>query len=78
MQFVNNGFNIFKMNYSIHVQILLIIQKKWKFLLTYSSINVKHKLLCMFHINMCNMQHLNNGFNKFKMDETTHVKMLII
>jgi len=24
------------------------------------------------------MQHLNNGFNKFKMDETSNVKMLIV
>jgi hypothetical protein len=28
--------------------------------------------------NMCNMQHLNNGFNKFKVDDSTHVKMLIV
>jgi len=28
--------------------------------------------------NKCNMQHLNNGFNKFKVDELTHVKMLIV
>jgi hypothetical protein len=25
----------------------------------------------------CNMQHLNNGFNKLKMNDLTHVKMLI-
>jgi hypothetical protein len=25
----------------------------------------------------CNMQRLNNGFNKFKMNDLTHVKMLI-
>ncbi len=24
------------------------------------------------------MQHLNNDFNKFKVDDSTHVKMLII
>jgi hypothetical protein len=24
------------------------------------------------------MQHLNNGFSKFKVDDLTHVKMLII
>jgi hypothetical protein len=29
-------------------------------------------------IDKCNMQHLNNGFNKFKMDDLTHVKMLIV
>jgi hypothetical protein len=75
---MSNGFNTFKMNDSIHVQILLIIQEMWKKSLTYSSINVKYKLLCVFHINKCNMQHLNNGFNKFKMDETTCLKMLIV
>jgi hypothetical protein len=25
----------------------------------------------------CNMQHLNNGFNKFKVDDSIYVKMLI-
>ncbi len=25
-----------------------------------------------------NMQHLNNGFNKFNVDDLTHVKMLIV
>jgi hypothetical protein len=26
----------------------------------------------------CNMQHLNNGFNKFKVDELIHGKMLMV
>jgi hypothetical protein len=26
----------------------------------------------------CNMQHLNSGFNKFKVDDSTCVKMLIV
>jgi hypothetical protein len=30
------------------------------------------------YINNYNMQHLNNGFDKFKVDDSTHVKMLII
>jgi hypothetical protein len=30
------------------------------------------------YISKCNMQHLNNDFNKFKVDDSTHVKMLII
>jgi hypothetical protein len=30
------------------------------------------------HINKYNMQNLNNGFNKFKMDDSTHVFMLIV
>jgi hypothetical protein len=29
------------------------------------------------YINKHNMQHLNNGFCKFKVDDSTHVKMLI-
>jgi hypothetical protein len=35
--------------------------------------------LCVsIYTSMCNMQHLNSGFNKFKMDDSTHVKMLAI
>jgi hypothetical protein len=30
------------------------------------------------YINKCNMQHLNNGFNEFNVDDSTHVKMLIV
>jgi hypothetical protein len=30
------------------------------------------------YINKCNMQHLNNGFNKFKTDDSSHVNMLIV
>jgi hypothetical protein len=26
----------------------------------------------------CNMQHLNNDFNKLKVDDSTYVKMLIV
>ncbi len=36
-------------------------------------------LFCVFqYISKCNIQCLNNGFNKSKMDDSTHVKMLII
>jgi hypothetical protein len=30
------------------------------------------------YISKRNMQHLNIGFNKLKMDDSTHVKMLIV
>jgi hypothetical protein len=52
----------------------------WKNSLTYSSINVKHSIvMCVsIYTNKCNMQHLNNDFNNFKMDDSTHVKMLIV
>jgi glycine/serine hydroxymethyltransferase len=30
------------------------------------------------YTNKCNMQHLNNGFNEFKMDDSTHVTTLIV
>jgi hypothetical protein len=30
------------------------------------------------YTNKCNMQHLNNGFNYFKMDYSTNVKILIV
>ncbi len=62
------------------IQLMLIIQEIWKKSLTCSNINVKHwVVMCIsIDINKCNMQHLNNGFNKFKVDELIHVKMLIV
>jgi hypothetical protein len=30
------------------------------------------------YTNKCNMRHLNNGFNKFKVDDSTNVKILIV
>ncbi len=30
------------------------------------------------YINKCNMQCLNSGFNNFKVDDSTHVNMLIV
>ncbi len=30
------------------------------------------------YINKCSMQCVDNGFNKFKVDDLTHVKMLIV
>jgi glycine/serine hydroxymethyltransferase len=30
------------------------------------------------YTNKCNMQHLNNCFNEFKMDDSTHVTTLIV
>jgi len=69
----------FKMIDSTHVQIL-IIQKMQKNSLTHSSINVKHEVvLCVsIYTSKCNMQHLNSGFNKLKVDYSTHLKMLIV
>jgi hypothetical protein len=32
----------------------------------------------LIYTNKCNMQQLNNGFNKFKVNDSIHVKMLII
>jgi hypothetical protein len=32
----------------------------------------------LIYIDKCSMQHVDNSFNKFKMDELTHVKMLIV
>jgi hypothetical protein len=30
------------------------------------------------YISKCNMQRLNNGFNKFKVDDLIHVKMFTV
>jgi len=69
----------FKVNDLTHMQMLLV-QEMWKDSLTHSSINVRHQVVtCVWiYISKCNMQHLNSGFNKFKVNESTHVKMLII
>jgi len=52
----------------------------WKNSLAHSSINVKHYVvMCVsIYISKCNMQCLNNGFNKFKVDDSTHVKILVV
>jgi hypothetical protein len=59
---------------------MLIIQEMWKNSFTWSSINVKYQVvMCvLIYTNKCNMQHLNSGFNKFKVDDLIHVKMLIV
>jgi len=36
------------------------------------------KLCVSIFINKCNMQFLNSGFNKLKMDDSSHIKMLIV
>ncbi len=45
-----------------------------------SNINVKCiVVMCVpIYTSKYNMQHLNNGFNKFKMDDLMHVNMLIV
>jgi len=32
----------------------------------------------VIYTSKCNMQHLNNDFNQLKMDDSIHVKMLIV
>jgi len=67
------------MNDSIHMQMLLV-QKTWKKSLNHSNINVRHYVhMCVsIYTYKCNMQCLNNVFNKLKMDDLTHMKMLIV
>jgi hypothetical protein len=55
MQDLNNGFNKFKANDSIHVY-MLIIQEMWKKSLKYSSIIGKHQVVCVsMYYNKCKM-----------------------
>ncbi len=63
MQFVSNGFNIVKLNGSIHVH-MLIFEEMWKKLLIHFNINVGFKIVTCVLINYgkCKMQTLNNGF----------------
>jgi hypothetical protein len=79
MPFMNNGFNN--------------IQNEWfnSFANVNSSKDVKkftnpfkykcealNCYVCFNIFSKCNMQHVNNVFNKLKVDDLTHVKMLTI
>jgi hypothetical protein len=79
MQLVNNGFNTFKMNDSIHVQILKV-QKRWKKIINLFN-NKNEALNCYMcfniYTNKWNMHHLSNDFYRFKMDDSIYVQMLI-
>jgi hypothetical protein len=59
MQIMSNGFNTFKMNDSIHVQ-MLIIQEIFKNSLICSNINMRHQVVMFFQyilVNaICNIQ----------------------
>jgi len=70
MQYVNNGFNILKVNGST-----LIIEKMWKKSFIHSNINVRFKIVRFVLINYgkCKMQLLNNGFNMLEVDYSTNV-----
>ncbi len=52
----------------------------WKTSIICSSITVRHWfIVCvLIYTNKCNMQHLNNGLNKFNVYDSTHVKILIV
>jgi hypothetical protein len=69
----------FKLNDSIHMQMSLV-QEMWKKSLNHSNINVRHYvLMCVsIYIYKCNMQCLNFFFNKLKINDPTHIKMLIV
>jgi hypothetical protein len=58
----------------------MFYQEMSKSLLTHSSINLKHSIvICVsIYTSKCNVHHLNSGFNKLKVDDSTQVKMLII
>jgi hypothetical protein len=73
-QFVNNGFNILKVNCSIHVHVL-IIEYMWKRSLIHSNINVGFWIFTCVLINYdkCKMQLISNSFNLLKIDGPTHV-----
>jgi hypothetical protein len=74
MKFVNNGFNIQKMNSSTHIH-MLIIKEMWKKSLTHSNINVRFKIVTCVLINYgkCKMQFISNSFNMLKVNASTHL-----
>ncbi len=70
MQFMNNNFNILKVNGST-----LMIEEMWKKSIIHSNINVGFLIVTCVLINYskCMMQFLTNGFNMLKVDGSTHV-----
>ncbi len=49
--------------------------------LTHSNINVRPAKFLYIHFKKddeCKMQLMNNGFNTFKMNDSTHVQMLMV
>jgi hypothetical protein len=45
----------------------------------HEQLEIQTNCVCVsMYTNECNMQYLNNGFNKFKVDDSIHVKMLIV
>ncbi len=66
------------MDDSTHVK-KLIVQKMWKNLLNHSNIITKHWMACVsIDYNKCKMKLMNNGFNILKVNDLTHVQILII
>jgi hypothetical protein len=62
MQHLNNGFNKFKIDDSIHVKVLTV-QKMWKKSLNHSSMIANHWVACVsIYYNKCKMQLGSNGF----------------
>jgi hypothetical protein len=53
----------------------LIIEEMWKQSLIHPNINVRFEIVTCVLINYseCKMQHLNNGFNMLKIDNSIHV-----
>jgi hypothetical protein len=70
MQHLDNVLNRYKM---------MIVQDMWKNSLNHSSMSAKHEVACvLIYSNKCKMQHVNNNFNILKVNDSTHVHMLII
>jgi hypothetical protein len=74
MQFVDNGFNILKVNGQTHIR-MLRIKEMWKKSLIHININVGFRVATCVLINYgkCKMKLLSNDFNVLKVDGTIHV-----
>jgi hypothetical protein len=78
MQLISRRFNNIQMNYSTHVQ-MLMVQEMQKNSLTHSNINVR---LCNFldiHLKkLWWMQNATHEYLTFKMNDSIHVQMLMV
>jgi hypothetical protein len=68
IQFVNNSFNILKVNGST-----LIIEEMWKKWLIHSNINIGFEIITWINYGEYKMQLLSNGLNMLKVHSSTHV-----
>jgi hypothetical protein len=79
MQLMNNGFNNIESEwFNSYVNVNSSRDVKNSFILFKYKCEALIVMCVSIYTSKCNMQCLNSVFNKLKVDDSTHVKMLII